>query len=220
MSAPHLQHLAQLIANEGHAATFQSLGQYRTALLKEIAQASAAPEQEAVYEVRAVLGGLTGLCWESVKQLDLPMPSRHGETIKLYTHADPSDVTQLRADLETLERKCAGFSVLELFRNGLRDQLKAATQRVDVAERKLAEAQALLNVVKDWVLDREISGVDAIYLIKQIDAFLSATAQPAESEIHYPGDGVKACKECPDRAELREACKRFVAGNKPAEVKS
>ncbi|KAB0549764.1 DUF551 domain-containing protein [Pseudomonas argentinensis] len=43
MSAPHLQHLAALIANDGHAASFQSLGQYRNALLKEIALSSAEP---------------------------------------------------------------------------------------------------------------------------------------------------------------------------------
>jgi len=48
MSEPHLQHLAALIANDGHAASFQSLGQYRSALLKEIAQASAAPEQRPI----------------------------------------------------------------------------------------------------------------------------------------------------------------------------
>ncbi|SHM78938.1 hypothetical protein [Phytopseudomonas punonensis] len=48
MTAPHLQHLAALIANDGHAASFHSLGQYRSALLKEIAQTSATPEQEPV----------------------------------------------------------------------------------------------------------------------------------------------------------------------------
>ncbi|UQY33553.1 hypothetical protein K8U54_17775 [Pseudomonas fulva] len=36
MPAPHLNQLAQLIGNDSHAATFQSLGQYRSALLKEI----------------------------------------------------------------------------------------------------------------------------------------------------------------------------------------
>lgn len=41
MPAPHMQHLAALIENDSHAASFQSLGQYRTALLKEIAKASA-----------------------------------------------------------------------------------------------------------------------------------------------------------------------------------
>ena len=41
MPAKNLRHLAQLIANDGHAASFQSLGQYRSALLKEIAQARA-----------------------------------------------------------------------------------------------------------------------------------------------------------------------------------
>ncbi|OLU31509.1 hypothetical protein BVH03_08540 [Pseudomonas sp. PA15(2017)] len=48
MPAKNPSHLAQLIANDGHAASFQSLGQYRSALLKEISQASAAPEQDAV----------------------------------------------------------------------------------------------------------------------------------------------------------------------------
>ncbi len=43
MPAKNLSHLVQLIANDGHAASFQSLGQYRQALLKEISEAIAAP---------------------------------------------------------------------------------------------------------------------------------------------------------------------------------
>jgi len=107
MSAPHLQHLAALIANDGHAASFQSLGQYRTALLKEIAQASAAPEQEPV---------AWAICHEPGKVHDLSAtysnkraanahvagyrgdgcPELH--ITPLYTHAEPSEVAQLRAE--------------------------------------------------------------------------------------------------------------------------
>lgn len=40
-----LAQLAALVANDGWAMTFQSLGQYRTALLKEIARLNQQPER-------------------------------------------------------------------------------------------------------------------------------------------------------------------------------
>lgn len=56
MSKQLLQHLARLIADDGHACTFQSLGQYRKALLEAVAQASAAPQQQpAAQDVAALM---------------------------------------------------------------------------------------------------------------------------------------------------------------------
>lgn len=191
MSAPHLQHLATLIANDGHASSFQSLGQYRTALLKEIAQASAATEQE---PVAYLCNGGTRLMFAKDKQEAIWNAGR-----PLYTHADPSDVTQLRADLETLERKGAGFSVLELFRNGLRDQLKAATQRADAAERKQAEAVGLLHEVHDaWCA---LEGHDALFsAMENVDTLLSASAGPAKCQRcegnGYLGEDPVECPSC------------------------
>ena len=42
--APLLRHIAALIADDGYASTFQSLGQYRVAVLATIMRALTAPE--------------------------------------------------------------------------------------------------------------------------------------------------------------------------------
>ena len=136
MSAPHLNHLAQLIGNDSHAASFQSLGQYRQALLKEITQASAAPEQDIPrYE-------LHGMVIRDAQQRYIAELIAYDKDLLnelLYAHADPSEVVSFRVSLLT-------------------DELEAATQRADAAERKLSERYAN----EDW-------GVFAGYLIDKCE---------------------------------------------------
>lgn len=189
-----------------------------------IAQASAAPEQGAA---------LTPAAYRTIDEFGsctLSIGKIHPDSraLVLADHAERLirfgryEVERLRAENKRLAAAVEynkepddaefgpGHPVFEMA-----DEKDKASARAELAEQKLADAQALLR-------DANNAGgfVRFMDLRNRIDAFLSATAQPAESESHCPGDGVIACKECPDRAELREACKRFVAGNRPAERKT
>lgn len=175
-----------------------------------IAQASAAPEQEPVaWTWQGTLDRLkTGDCPDG----EVVYPHRGpGVPIALYTHADPSEVEQLKQNHRMHAARLISGKVQ------LRETLEAATQRADAAERVLGEVMGLLReeirpCLDVWANYEPVNTSGA--LILRIDALLSASAEPAAD--HCPGDGVNPCKECPDRVELREACKRFVDSNKPA----
>lgn len=78
MSATHLHHLAQLIGNDNHAATFQSLGQYRTALLKEISETQ--HEQPAGMKVPEGAGKVievaAKLCTSALREIESAMDTQ------------------------------------------------------------------------------------------------------------------------------------------------
>lgn len=142
-----------------------------------IAQASAAPEQEAVatVSVKFFRGSreMENIDYQPLK--DLPEG-----THRLYTHVDPSEVERLRAELKT-ERLRAD----------------AAVGDANEAERKLDEAQALLRDTKTirglGSLPARVAFAKELGVAKlggvedwiqevqdRIDAFLFATDQPAE----------------------------------------
>ncbi len=128
-----------------------------------IAQASAAPGQEAAREFAEVEIFMDGghKCFrfdEYCHAYSFPVGTHF-----LYTHADPSEVERLRAELAewspTMQR--------------LGDQNQELRQ-------DLAEAQALLRDLRGWIYRTSFHGTDAVALMDKIDAFLSAKAQPAE----------------------------------------
>lgn len=160
MPAKNLSHLAHLIADESHAAIFQSLRQYRQALLKEIAQASAAPEQEAAYLLR-VRGGLTGWRDSDKEAFDSALET-HYEKRLLYTHPS-AEIERLRAELEEWAPSMQ----------------RLGDENQELRE-KLVEAQALLRGLRTWLNGSNYDGVEGYNFAQKIDAFLSATAQPAE----------------------------------------
>lgn len=156
MPAKNLSHLARLIADDAHAASFQSLGQYRSALLKEIAEASAATEQEAVAWGAFYFGG-----------------KKHGQ---LYNHSDTRD--QIEQYIIQVERSDDSISLTS---GPLYTHPSAEIERLradaNEAEQKLAEAKALLREVAHAYRTTTCS----VYkILPRVDVFLSATAQTAE----------------------------------------
>ena len=153
-----------------------------------IAQASAAPEQEAV--------GYFSFCHDKKKwiQQKLKGPEFAHLLTQLYTHADDGECARLRAELVEARRnehnsEVAYRAAIER-QEELRDELKTEGLRADAAvgdaneaERKLAEAQALVRESREAYAEA-IHWEDQQPVMKKIDAFLSATAQPA--------DGVKS----------------------------
>ncbi len=200
MSAPHLQHLAALIANDGHAASFQILGQDRTALLKEIAQASAAPEQEPAawglaYKGRVIAAHMGR--YDLANTIDYSWEG-------LHTHADPSEVERLRAENKELTLKLAQSDHnYDCDRDQFRDNLEVATQRADAAERKLGEAVGLLRELKSeyWHTNVEMPAA----LLNRIDALLSASAEPAECQHRYMYFGSQPARRCADCNKVEPA---------------
>lgn len=127
-------------------------------LIGLIAQASTAPEQEAVDPV--VIEVQNGCVYLISKPLE---PGRH----KLYTHADQSEVERLRAELEQMHKS---FKAVEF-------KMAEAIHDQGLLRQKLAEAQALLRDIAQayWQQDAELPA-DIVARLKP----LSATAQPAE----------------------------------------
>lgn len=177
-----------------------------------IAQASAAPEQEAA--------GHFSFCHDKKKwiQQKLKGPEFAHLLTPLYTHADPSEASRLRAELENMRGRVTSThkSLIEKHAEIIKDR--------DDLRRQLAEAQALLREAQGSVKfhrgmgQRHAESVGDLHT--RIDAFLSATAQPTECRCPKIGESWNPNKhgaDCPVHAELREACKRFVAGNKPAD---
>ncbi len=171
-----------------------------------IAQASAAPEQEPV-----AWRGFNDLGEAVTEWIDGVPPARmvdlfgnqssYAKIELAYTHADPSELAQLRADVLRLQ---GGRDLLmgDLERRDttvdtLRSQLEAATQRADAAERKLGELQALLETVKEWLDDNHFTGSTARKLNDRLNELLSASAEPAECKcsLHTKtvGDGCSIC---------------------------
>ncbi len=141
MSATHLHHLAQLIGNDSHAATFQSLDQYRQALLKEITQASAAPEQEPAAWMDSRSPGMHATISNEVKRHNTRLGGAAtaavtGYSIPLYTHPS-AEIDRLQAEIKRLE---SAWHVDAMRR---KDDLIAAQEREnDRVKKELAEAQA------------------------------------------------------------------------------
>lgn len=146
-----------------------------------IEQASAAPEQEAVAWVHPAYLNPGALGFEAsvnrLSQMQVP----------LYTHADPSEVERLRADLS----ECSAAHA------NLAEELRAIhNTKPWVAQRQLAEAQELLRHMQKCS-EKFVTTPIAAYK-KQIDAFLSATAQPdapdsaGDIPSFDPGNGNKA----------------------------
>lgn len=130
MPEQNLTTLATLIGDDSHACTFQSLGQYRAALLKAIDQASAAPEQQPVawgFPDPEPAGRPFLLLVHSPDAV-----ARPEELVPLYTRADPSEVERLRAELAESD-KCV---------------VRALNER-DAALKQLAEAQSAAGSLQD-----------------------------------------------------------------------
>lgn len=200
------------------------------ALHELIGKASAAPEQSEITgkpECSLGYGHAGHWCGPEVKCWLDPRSKENRDY-------ENSEVTQLRADLVKARRNEHNSEVAYRAaidkQDEMRGRLEAATQRADAAERQVADLQAQLvgvSLARD-AAERKLGEALAIIervkvkelvspncpLGKRIDALLSNSAEPVAD--HCPGDGVNACKDCPDRVELREACKRFVVRHKPA----
>ncbi len=164
-------------------------------LRKMIAQASAAPEQEPV-AFRCKLS-----IHKQWKYIDHRAPDsfelRELQIENLYTHADTSDVQRLRAELDN--QRANTLAQIDAHAE-TREQLFAATQRADAAERNAADLDALLREVQ------KDSGFRNLYeqLQDQIDALLSASAEPANCMpcggwgviAAEPGDAETKCEHC------------------------
>lgn len=164
-------------------------------LLGMIAQASAAPEQEAV---AVWLKSKDHAVYPDICILGNPADIAEGAfdtKIPLYTHADDGEVGRLRAELVESD-KCVVRALNEVdSKQRTIDGINEAHWRV---VQQLAAAQAMLRDVAEldprgeflgWKLDGEIY------------AFLSATAQPAEcghAKTHYSSrdGGAHVCSDC------------------------
>src|ERR1043165_20402 len=122
-----------------------------------IAQASAAPEQEpAIYAIHAAGQEVDPDC--ELAFVDEAMQYDEDCRTALYTHSDPSETEQLRAELAEARRNEHNFEVAYRADIEKQDEIRAdrdaATQRADAAERKLGERDALLRdarrFVEDW----------------------------------------------------------------------
>lgn len=155
-----------------------------------IAQASAAPEQEAV--------GYFSFCHDKKKwfQQKLKGPEFAHLLTPLYTHAEDGEVERLRAENKELTLKLAQSDHnYDCDRDQFRDNLEVATQRADAAERKLGEREALLEEAyrEGWNDGQEAieqryqnsvrSSTEGWERFKVDNALLSANAEPAECEL-------------------------------------
>ncbi len=165
------EHLAGLELALDHVGRDQ-----RSILDDLIAQASAAPEQEAVAWQVTGAGGLTVTpqypSWaEGDARLNIQT---------LYTHPS-AEIERLRAELAESD-KCVVRALNERDA-GIEEWSGIAVQNgmeCDRLRQKLADAQALLRALRPLTLERDDGGRGA--LRGHIDAFLSATAQHAEGQ--------------------------------------
>lgn len=185
-----------------------------------IAQARAAPEQEPVGVI--TYGGMTGVnAVVSVgrKLHELPIGSSifaHPAPVEQRSYdlsVEANDV--LRAEIRSGELTADASEVLraelagafKLLGPRTWEQVKAAEQRADAAERKLAERDALLREFRDYLPFPEQRN--------HVDTLLSATAQPANPK----------CATCFDvgivgHSDICPGCEKTWTAAQPAEVKS
>lgn len=138
-----------------------------------IAQASAAPEQEPVawgFPDPEPAGRPFLLLVHTPDAV-----ARPEELFPLYTHADPSEVERLRAEIESMRER-----VTPTHKSLIGKHAEIIKER-DLLREKLADAQALLRDCHAEFDIAEASGFE-VEMRKKIAAFLSATAQPAEHE--------------------------------------
>lgn len=137
-------------------------------------QVSAAPEQEPVawkYRERVYRTSL-GMVWADKLEAEKPDPDQLEvkDVEPLYTHADPSEVAQLRADLREANSLADQWAEKN---STLAAQLEAATQRVDAAEWKLTSVteyvQGMVNAAGNQ------PSVATGYLRDILDALLPAS---------------------------------------------
>lgn len=169
------------------------------ALLSAQGKASAAPEQGAVAwrginELgEVVTEWVDGQPPESMVDL-CGNPDSYASIELSYTHADPSELELLRAELERIERRAKNAELALRYQT---ENCESASQRASAAEWKLANAQAqiltmhreLHALVPDGYTDPE--------------APLSATAQPAECSTPTAAEPKETwldMEELPDRA--------------------
>lgn len=172
-------------------------------MLELIAQASAAPEQEAV----AWMVGKT--VWENRSAAVRNAADRMRLVRPLYTHADDGELERLRAELVESDL-CV---------------VRALNER-DAALKQLAKADQKISSVVEYVegMVKAAGNQPSVatgYLRDILDALLSATAQPAECDSCEPagvfatdGSGPHDCPDCGKKAAAQMAGKE--AGSQAA----
>lgn len=177
-----------------------------------IAQASAAPEQEPVAWVNpSVMARLKSGYSAPACELSPNRQDSYGTTFPLYTHADPSEVAQLRADLA---RETQSAKDLWLDCRKLRTSAEAAAQRADAAEQMLRELTDCPWVVEEATIPKagieaapqQVVGTMHVALVRLRKAreLLSASAEPTHCMpcggwgviAAEPGDAETKCEHC------------------------
>lgn len=146
----------------------------------------AAPEQEAVMELKPVINRFSesGIVWDVVRPLVIQPPKHLDDTLKLYPHPS-AEIERLRAELAEARRNEHNSEVAYKAAIEKQEELRAerdSFQRVGIkAMEKLAEAQALLQRTYDAdQAARHEKPYNVSTLVDDIEAFLSASAKPAE----------------------------------------